>query len=237
MTHKWTHCYRIRPYYRNVGFAVIFFAGGMTIVSLIAWFTQPPNNPVKMPFVIAGFFLFTLLGVYLLLLHAKYRLSIGDSTIRQTGVFRDNQVNLSAVDELKWRRFPRGGSVVLTGRENSLKIELGNFEQADRFNIIEYLRRSIAEPQQIGRQQFDEQLSDIPEKEKQANRIHVLLDLVFGAHAVAFGVMWAIGAGVQYLVFSGTNAMILAYILWSHRRKQTKHGAIVGEQNGQAGRE
>ncbi len=219
----------MRPYYRNVGLSVILVAGGMTIVSLIAWCTQPPNDPVRMPFVITIFFLFTLLGVYLLLLHTRYRLLVADSMLRQIGVFRDNQVDLDAVDELKWRRFPQGGSVLMTGRTTFLKIELGNFERADRQSLVEFLRRSIPESQQTGWQQFDEYFSGTPEKEKQATRVYFLLLAVFGAHTIAFGIMWAIGAGLQYLVFSGINAMMVAYMLWSRRRKETKHGKIVSE--------
>ena len=105
MTDKWTYCYWMRPYFRNVGLSVTLFAGGMTIVSAIAWWTQPPNAPDKMPFVNTIFSVFMLLGVYLLSLHGRYRLLVGESVIRQTGVFRDDEVSLNSVDELKWRYF------------------------------------------------------------------------------------------------------------------------------------
>jgi len=118
----------------------------------------------------------------------------------------------------------------MTGRANLLKIELGNFERADRQDLIEFLRRSIAESQQIGRQQFGEHFSGTPEKERQATLVYFLLLVIFGAHAVAFGIMWASGAGLQYLVFSGINAMMVAYMLWSRYRKRTEHRNIVGEQ-------
>ena len=221
----------MRPYFRNVGLSVILFAGGMTVVSVIAWWTQPPNDPVKMPFVIAIFALFTLLGVYLLLLHGRYRLLVGESVIRQTGAFRDNEVDLNTVDELKWRCFPQGGSVVMSGRGNSFKIELGNFEHADRQLIIELLQHSISERQQTGRQQFDTKFTDTPKKKRQANRVYFLMGLVFGAHAVAFGAMWIVGLGIQYLVFSGINATVVAFMVMKRYRKKNQLGHVVGEQS------
>lgn len=219
----------MRPYFRNVGLLVILFAGGMTIVSAIAWWTQPPNDPVKMPFVIAIFALFTLLGVYLLSLRARYRLFVGKSVIRQTGVFRDDEVDLHTVDELKWRCFPQGGSVVMSGRTDPFKIELGNFEHADRQRVIAFLQDSIPECQQTGRQQFDTRFSDTPEKKGQANRIYFLLVLVFALHAAVFGVMWISGAGIQYLAFSGINAIMVVYMVMRRYRKQTQLGHVVGE--------
>ncbi len=221
----------MRLRFRNVGLLVALLGGGMAVVSLVVWCTEPPRGPDRMPWVIATFLLLTLLGVYLLLLYSRYRLFFSDSTIRQIGVFCDRQVGLDAIDELRWRRYPQGGSVRITGRSDLLKIELGNFKQVDRLAIIEFLRESIVEPKQIGWQEFDERFSETPEKQKQSIRIHFLLVVAFGAHAVAFGILWVIGAGGQYLVFSGINAMMVGYLLRSYHRKQAERGNLVGEQS------
>ena len=229
MTINWIHCYRISPSLRNVGLLLMLLAGGMTVVSLIAWWTQPPNDPANMPFVITSFCLFTLLGAYFLLWYTRYRLYVGESLLRQVGAFRDNQVDLNAVTELKWRLVPRGGSVLLTERTTRLSIALGSFEPADRQCLIEYLRRSIDESRQIGWQRFDKHFSTTPEKEKQVARAYVLVLAVFGAYTVAFGVMWALGFGLQYLFLGGVNAMMAAYMLRLRRRKKSEHGSTGGE--------
>lgn len=228
MTQEWLHRYQMRPYFRNVGISVVLFSGGMTIVSLIGWFNQAPNDPVNMPLVVAFFFLFSWLGIYLFFLHARYCLLIGDSTVRQTGVFGVQQVDLSSVIELKWRCFPEGGSVVLKERTSSLSIELGNFEQKDRQNVIEFLRRNIADSRQTGRQPFDETFSDTPEKKRMSIRIHFILVLIFVVHAVVFGVLWASGAGLVFLFCGGLNAIGAAYLWSSYRPKSTHCGESRG---------
>jgi hypothetical protein len=164
MEEEWTHCYRMRPYFRNVGLAVIALSGGMAIFSYVAWINQPANNKVKMPAVITGFLLFAALGIYLLLLYYRYRLFVNKSSLRQVGVLYDKYIDLSFVDELKWRRFPQNGSVRISGPFGVLRIELGHFRREERQQLTGCLRSSIAQSKQIGWQQFNEEFSDTIEE-------------------------------------------------------------------------
>jgi hypothetical protein len=221
---EWSNCYRVKSTFRNVGVAGILFSVAMTILSLIAWWNQPPNDPVKMPLVVAVFVLFTILGAYLLLMYVRYRLLFSNRTIRRVGVFCDDQIQLDTVDEIRWPRSAQGGSVVITARTNTLKIELTNFERDDRQNIVEFLRTTVPASRQIGRQRFfakfDQEFVDTPEKRKKTKRIYFLITTLFGFHAVAFGSMWAAGAGFQFLVFSVINALMVAYLVRLRRQKQ-----------------
>lgn len=223
MNHQWTHCYRLRPYFRNVGLiCTAFFAVVGLTSTLVAYFNVDGSfDQPKRAALILGLLwsAFTMLGLWLLLLYNKYRLFVNDFAIRQKGVIFDRQVEVNLIDELKWRRFPAGGSVRLSGVFGVFKIELGNLNIVEREEFVSFLRQVVPETSQIGWQEFNERFSENPSKKKQAIRVRYLLMMVFGAHAIVFGIMGAIGAGFRYFVFSGMNAAMVLYMVWSHRRK------------------
>jgi hypothetical protein len=192
---------------------------GMTLFSVAAWLQQPVNNPVKMPIVISIFLLFSALYIYFLLLYHKYRLFVSDSSIRQTGILRDKHVDLSMIHELNWRCSSQGGSVRLSGNYSELKIELGNLENQDRLQLIDFLRLTIAEPKQIGWQKFNDQFANTPDRQKKFISAQWLVAFIFCAHAIAFGTIWAIGGGIQFFVFSAINAGMVVYLLRYYRKK------------------
>jgi hypothetical protein len=237
MEHQWTRCYRMRPYFRNVGLiCTVFFAVVGLVSTLVAYFNIDGSfaRP-KLAALIFGLFwsAFTFLGIWLLLLYYRYRLFVNDSSLRQIGVLRDSQMDMSLVDELRWRRFPKGGSVRMSGVFGVLKIELGNFSIVNREELVAFLRQAISENRQIGWQQFNEQLADTPDKRKRSRRARILLALVFGGHAIAFGIVWAVGRDLQYLVMSGVNAVVAAYLIRVHLRDQTVSATHAGEQSGE----
>lgn len=106
MEHEWTHCYRIRAYYRNLGLVgTIFFAAVGVVFTLLAYFNIDGSfaHP-KLTALICGLFwsAFTCLGGWVLLVYYKYRLLVNDTTLRQISVFRDKQVDLHLVDQSIW---------------------------------------------------------------------------------------------------------------------------------------
>ena len=223
----------MRPYFRNVGLVcTAFFAVVGLVSTLVAYLNVDGSfaHP-KLAALIFGLFwsAFFCLGVWLLLLYYKYRLFVNNLSLRQKGVLFDRRVDVNLVDELKWRRFPAGGSVRLSGMFGVLKIELGNFNIVDRGSIVTFLRHAISETRQTGWLEFCEQFSGTPEKKKKADRARNLLMIFFAAHSVVFGIMGAIGAGVQYFVFSAMNATMVIYMLWSRRRERTTDGDGDGE--------
>ncbi len=234
MKQEWTHCYRMRPYFRNVGLAGTVCSLAMTILFFVALWIQPANHPVNAPFLIAISLLFTALGIYLLLLHHRYRLFVSDSAIHQTGVVRSKTADLRVIGELKWRFYPLGGSVRLSGMcgvlsidalsIDALSIELGNFNQQDRQQLISFLRGAIAESKQVGWQQFSEQFADTPKKRTLSIRAQLIFAAIFAAHVVAFGLIWWLGGGSQFLLFSAGNALVTVYLLRSYCRKRAEIG-------------
>ena len=233
MEHPWTNCYRMRPYFRNVGLIGIAFCAVVGVVSTLGAYVNIDGSFAhpKLASLIFGLFwsAFVFLGVWLLLLYYQYRLFVNNLSLRQKSVLFDLRVDVNHIDVLKWRRLPEGGSVHLSGIFGVLKIELGNFNIVDRGSIVVYLRHAISETRQTGWQEFCEQFSNTPEKKKKANRFNNLLMLFFAAQAVVFGIMGAMGAGVQYVALSAINATMATYMLWTHRRKRTTDGGGSGE--------
>ena len=229
MQDDWKHCYRLRASLRNLGIVGAALMFGMTLFSVAAWFRQPANNPVKMPFVVSGCLLFTALYIYFILLYCRYRLYVGDASIRQTGILSDQHVDLTRIRELRWRCFPNTGSILLRDSHGKLKIELGNLEKEERLQLIDLLRLSIAESKQLGWRKFNDRFADTPDRKRKAIRGRVLFGMIFGLHAVAFSVIWAIGGGNQFLVYSVVNAVMVVYLLNFCRQKMDALGPNAGE--------
>jgi hypothetical protein len=167
---------------------------------------------------------------YFLLLYHRYRLFVGDSSIWQTGILSDKHVDLSMIHELKWRCIPQSGSVRLMGEYGELTIELGNLEKQDRLQLIDFLRLTIAESKQVGWQKFNDQFASTPDRQKKSIRAKWLFALIFAAHAVAFGTIWAISGGIQFLVYCVINAGMAVYLLCLYRHKTVGLGRKTGEQ-------
>jgi hypothetical protein len=230
MQDDWRYRYRLRASLRNLGVVGTVFMVGMTLLSVAAWLRQPANDPVNMPFVISIFLLFSALYIYFLLLYHRYRLFVGDSSIWQTGILSDKHVDLSMIHELKWRCIPQSGSVRLMGEYGELTIELGNLEKQDRLQLIDFLRLTIAESKQVGWQKFNDQFASTPDRQKKSIRAKWLFALIFAAHAVAFGTIWAISGGIQFLVYCVINAGMAVYLLCLYRHKTVGLGRKTGEQ-------
>ena len=234
MDPQWTHCYRMRPYFRNVGLICTAFFAVVGLASTLAAYFNIDGSFARPRLAALVFGVFwsawSLLGIWLLLLYYRYRLFVNESTLRQMGVVRDRQAELELIHELKWRRFPKGGSVRLSGLFGVLKIELGNFQSVEREQLMSFLREAVAETNQIGWEQFQEQFRDSPQKKQRSRRARFLIAFVFAAHAIAFGVLWAVGCGMLYLAMSVVNALMAVYLFRSHSGKHHEPATIAGEQ-------
>lgn len=71
-----------------------------------------------------------------MLLFYRYRLFANESAILQVGVILRQRADLSHVDELKRRTCPQGGSARLSGDSGVLKINFGDFQPAQREQLI-----------------------------------------------------------------------------------------------------
>jgi hypothetical protein len=226
-------CYRMRPYLRNVGvLCTIFFAIVGIVTTAVAYFNI--DGSFARPELAAYFFglfwsTFTLLGLWLLLAYSRYRLYIRGLSIRQVGVFTESTIDLRLVQELKWRRFPQGGSVTISAVSGVMKIDLGNLSTSERDQVITVLRASVDESRQIGWNRFEEQFSITPVKRQKSLRAQLLLTFIFGAHVIAFGVIWIYSGEFQYLIFSGLNGLMTGYLLRRYRRQLSEQPPLTAQ--------
>jgi len=163
---------------------------------------------------------FVLLGVFLLLLHRRYRLWVNADSVRQRGVLQDRTLDLSTVTELKWRRFPTGGSVRLSGVDGTLKIELGNFVQDQRDDVIAILRDATPEDRQYGWDEFRRQFEDCQKRRIRTRRASWAISLLLAVHVIAFLVLWGLRFGNHFLLVAIFNLAFLIYLrrgMWGGR--------------------
>lgn len=200
MEPQWTHCYRMRPYYRNlavvctIAFAVM---GGVSTAS--AYFNVDGSfpNPGHAAWIFGVFWsAWVVLGIWLLLVYCRYRLFRNATSLCQVGLVRERNAQLDLVQELRWRRFPAGGSVRLAGPFGVVKIELANFNSAERTQLISYLRGAVDLSRQTGWQAFYRQFEDPEAKRERARRDQRVGGVVCLAFAVGFLAAWIAGLGV-----------------------------------------
>jgi len=226
MEHQWTRCYRMRPFFRNVGLFCTIFSAAFGLVSILAAYFNVDGSFARPELAALCSFLFssvfTLLGIFLLVRHRNYRLFINDSSVRQVDVICDRQIDVGLVDELKWQCFPKGGSARMSGVGEEFFIEFDHFNNVDRAELVTLLRQAILESRQIGWEQFNERFADTPEKQSRTRRARVRLTLVFGVQAVAFGVAWAVSHKLPFLIPSVVLAVVVAYLIKEHLQDQIK---------------
>lgn len=213
-----TRCYRMRPYFRNVGIiCTVFFTVVGVVSTYAAYFNIDGSfpNPELAALVFAAVWsAFALLGVWLLLLYRKYRLCINESSLRQTGILRDDQADLSLVDRLEWPRSPSSGNVRLSGMFGVVKIPLGSLE--DREEVTKFLREAIDQSKQTG---WDGMI-DSPEKRRRSRQALRILIFVLATHAIAFAIVWTISRQWLFLVTAGLNALMVVFLIRLQRRKR-----------------
>ena len=225
MQEQSNHIYRLRPYYRNVGIACATLFLCAWIGSVLAAFFNVDGSfarpGIAIAFFSVGWGSFTFLGVWLILAYVRERLFLDEDAICQVGVLRMTTISFSEMPDLRWRRFPRGGSVVLTGFSSTIKIYFDNFTNAERTEIIAYLRARIDDERQTGwddlHERFVELSPDRVRRQRSAKRIVILC--LFGC-AIAFAVLWLSGCGVRFLVLAIVNILAGAWFASGIRRTE-----------------
>ena len=226
-----TTCYRLNSSFRNIGIAGITLSAALGLASVFVAYFNVDNSFTRPLLAATGFGLFwacfVLLGVLLLLLHRRYRLWFNADSVRQRGVFLDRTLELSGVTELKWRRFPTGGSVKLSGADGALKIELGSFAQGQRANLIEHLRNAIPEDRQRDWGQFHRHFEDSTERQVRTRRASRAISLLLAFHAIAFLILWGLRFGNHYLLLALVNTIFLVYFRRGAPNSPSR--SVVGE--------
>ena len=233
MDMPWIHCYRLRPFCRNLGIActILFVAMGL-VSTLAAYFNVDGSfgRPYLAALVFGLFWsAWVVLGIWLILLYYRYRLFTNDTALYQVGVIREQHADLNLVNEMKWRTRPMGGSVRLSGQFGVVKIEFAGFESAQRKELISFLRHAIDDSRQPGWQEFCKRFEDSPEGREHSRRSRFWLAVFFLANAVAFFMFWIAGFGVVHLAASILNAVFGGKMLIASLRSGGSNVMDAGE--------
>jgi hypothetical protein len=88
----------------------------------------------------------SLLSVYLAIAAQRMRVFWTSESVRAIGVFRDRTYVFQEITRARWRRIPRGGSIVLHGPPGRSVIEFASFDGAKE--LIELFRSAIPQAAQ-----------------------------------------------------------------------------------------
>jgi hypothetical protein len=132
------------------------FFSVMTAVGICLPYANPDGS-VKNPAVAAGisgfvFGAFALLSLFALLECRRSRLLVSSAEIRVVGAFRDRTVALAEITRAKWRRIPKGGSVVLYAPVGRVVIEFASYDRRRELRAL--LHESIPLPVQEDYERF-----------------------------------------------------------------------------------
>ena len=166
-------------------------------------------NPLVAAFAFAFLWgAFTLLGIYLYCFSRMYRLELTEDAIEQIGVFTQQRIPYLKIDNAKWRNWPQGGSIKLTGTQGRMSIELGTTSSRDW--LIEHLRSKIRVDKQTGWDRFignNEQLS------VKKTLSPFWLGVIFQAFAASFVIAWLMGLGRVNLFAALVNSGFAVYLM------------------------
>lgn len=153
-------CYRMRRYFLYLGAACAAGFAATGIFSTLAALWNIDGSFPRPGLFALVFGLFwsvpTMGSIWLIVASLRDRLSLGDGEIVQQGVLWLRTVRLEDIHRVRWRLWPEGGSVVVHAPTARIAVYFGNFTREDRREIIEFLRKSIAEDIQENWSPFDE---------------------------------------------------------------------------------
>ena len=169
---------------------------------------------------IYGFFI--LLGGYLVVFQVRYRLSIGEDGLTQTGVFTNKELAFNEIRSVNWRTRPTGGSALLQTPSEKVTIHFGNFEFEQRSSIIQLLRRGCGTQHQDGWQAFSKIYE--PTDAVQSCIANWLLPTVFFVFGASF-VVFALRGDWGYLFIAIINFAMGLFLLF--RKKRERRGITM----------
>jgi hypothetical protein len=115
----------------------------LAILSVVVGLTDSSvANPVQFTLLTGGVFGFmTFIAALSIVEHRRYELRIEGNRVAQRGLIRQTSIALTPTTEAEWR-WPRPRIVLRTANEQ-LKIDLTNFDRADKLSLIRFFRNKI----------------------------------------------------------------------------------------------
>lgn len=139
-------CFRRRRRSLVVGLvgAVCFTALGVASTVVFAVDDSFPRPHLAALIVGAFWSAFTLLPLWLIAAYLRERLSLDNHTIVQHGVFGSKTLAVRDVVQVRWRNWPREGSLVVRTQTERVKIDLARFARSEREQVVRFFRETFA---------------------------------------------------------------------------------------------
>jgi len=224
--------YHPRRSYLIVGIVGAIFFSTMAIVSVVAAYWNIDGSFARplLAAIIFGIFwsAMLLLSVWVLLAYFREHLVVDRTTITQHGILRCKSLRIADATEIKWRRIPKGGSIIIRTANRKIKIYFDNFATNQRDELISFLYGTFAPDIQQGWSPFAEaQMPSDPRRPQRSRATAAVCALLLFAIGGIFGYCWSVGLGVKWLVIGIANALAgLWYIwrIWKFRAQPTTEG-------------
>jgi hypothetical protein len=202
-----------------VGIVCAIFFSTMAIVSVVAAYWNIDGSFARplLAAIIFGIFwsIFLLLSVWVLLAYFRERLVVDRTTITQHGIFRCKRLCIDDATEIKWRRIPEGGSIVIRTAKRKIKIYFDNFATNQQHELISILHGTFAPDIQQGWSLFAKaQMPSDPRRPRRSLAAAALCALLLFAFSGIFGYCWSVGLGVKWLVIGIANALVGLWYIW-----------------------
>lgn len=158
------------------------------------------------------FWLLTLLCLWRIAAYFRFRLYVGETTIREVGVLRTTTLPVEDVVRVVWQTLPARGSVVLRTSNAKVSIEFHNFTSQERRELLGFCRQTWDESIQEDWPRFAEVFPEGPSSRRRPSAVaSAVFSFFLLLLAVCFFYLWFIGLGVANLV--GAILMVL-FLLW-----------------------
>ena len=92
--------------------------------------------------------------VWALLSCYRERFNINGDSIAREGIAHTKSVRFKDINDLKWRIWPAGGSVVLRSPNVRMPIDFEIFDPSEQLSLIRWLRSAVPEEVQSGWPEF-----------------------------------------------------------------------------------
>ncbi len=211
--------YRPRRYYLIVGIIGVTFCSTMAIFSVVAAYWNVDGSfgrPLLAAIILGTFWSVMLLAsVWVILAYFREHLVLDGTEITQQGILRSKSLRIADATEIKWRRSPQGGSIVICTATHKIKIYFDNFTRTQQDELVSFFRGIFASEIQQGWLRFAEaHIPSGPRRPQRSRATAAVCALLLFAIGGIFGYCWFVGLGVKWLVIGIANALAGLWYIW-----------------------
>lgn len=193
-------CYGLKRSLRTTGSVCLLFYSTLAIGT--PWFFLASADEFPRP--VAAAILFgtfwsgwVLLSVWLLCAYYRERLFLAGDRVTKQGVIFRRSLAIAELSSVRWRGFPRQGSVVLRTSSTRIVIEFGNYESHVQDEIIAFVQQHAPPAITTGWDAFVNSRKPPPQLPP-SRWVAALCGLIFLGTGCVLIYLWQAGLGLQW---------------------------------------